>query len=211
MKVFIVSRPEKVLSVGELTQLLSRIRTSDSRATPVIAVESLHNLSELGRAPAQAEGAARSHDLFRLEHFRGQAQGAVDDFLPIDDSLLASAMDGAAAPWVVIDLGHNPLQNTEELVRKLARYNFMSDHLAERNLVLLTPFIHVGICARAVNAAFNNLPVSSIEVDRSGQIRRLLRSAEVERVIRGLPLPDSLMRRLSRLFMHLYRRLVRVA
>ncbi|MCY1531427.1 hypothetical protein D9M68_666510 [compost metagenome] len=87
----------------------------------------------------------------------------------------------------------------------------MSDNLAERNLVLLSPSIHVGIYARAVNEAFNNLPVSAIEIERSGQVNMLFMSTAVDRVILNLPLLNGSIRRLSQFFMRFCRRLLRAA
>ncbi|HHQ2716930.1 TPA: hypothetical protein ACSPMB_002813 [Pseudomonas aeruginosa] len=212
MKIFVVSQyalaPKAQPGPGSLTSLIQQLAcvdVADSNATSVVAVSDTYNLGAVTSIASDDIAA------FVLDDFRDQRQQSVNDVVCIDSNVLATKLNRNTCSWVAIDFEQNLPVNSTDLIRKISRYAFMGRALQDKNLVLLVPPLYVGFYARSVNEAFNNLPVSSIEIARSGQTNMLFMSTTMERVILSLPLLTGPIRRLNHLLMHVYQRLVRPA
>lgn len=225
MKVFIVSQPSSGMSKCELIRQLDCIETSTSKAIQVIAVDDLYSLGSIAEVTSQGlfaelKGALvncpvdvpeRVFTSFSLGDFRDQHQTGTNDTIPIDGNLLACLLEQVQSNWCAIDFEQNTQENSIALIKKLARYCHIGRNLDGRNLVLMVPSLHVPHYARLANEAFNCLPVSPIELDRSGQTNMIFLSSTMERIILSLPLLTGPIRRLNMLLLSLYQRLVKAA
>lgn len=206
MKVFIAAQSATGKPTEGLVESLARIRIEPSRAIPIIAVDAAHERRQiLDHSPGVATEQITS-ETFTLDHFRNERQQSVQGHFPVDGNVLANRLRQATAQWILIDFEQNSPINNTDLIKKLSQYIFMDGHLANCNLVLLVPPLYVGFYARTVNEAFNNLPISTIDIKRSGQMQALLLSTTAERVIRSLPLLTAPMRRLGHLYQWLVKR-----
>lgn len=210
MKVLVVSQQPAAFALAEQVQLLATIKIEPSRAIPVVAVNDFHNMKELSQA-AGAEGEAVQFDRFTFDDMRCENSSSLDDHYPIDGNRLAKHLNASKAPWIIFDLEQHQPATCEEFITKLSRYSFLASGLTGRTVVLLVPAAYLALYSRKCNQAMNNIPVGSIEISRSGDTSLLLLSAGMERWMLSVPLLTAPLRRLSRLMMFLYQRLVKPA
>ena len=224
MKVFIVSQPKSGMTRSELVRQLACIDTGASKTVPVVAVDDLYSLGRIaeesslgefvelpGAVDCHTDDPERTFALFVLDNFRDSRQTGMNETIPIDGNLLASLLGKVQSKWCAIDLEQNLQENSIALIRKLARYCHLGGNLANRNLVLLVPPMRVSHFARLANEAFNCLPVSPIEVERTGETNMIFLSSTMERVILSLPFLTGPIRRLNILLLSIYQRMVRAA
>lgn len=211
MKVFIVSQSLNDRPTEELIKLLSIIVVDPSLSTSVVAIDELYSLSAIAdRYPHGASEQVLS-ERFTLDDFCTNRHCPIQERLIIDSNLLATQLSRTRKDWVVIDLEYNSLAVTLDLIKKLAHYVFMCGHLMSRNLVLLVPSIYVGVHARTANEKLNNLPITSLETERSGQMQVFFLSVGVGRAALRLPSLGKLVRRVQIFFIYFYKRLGRIA
>lgn len=213
MKIFVIShQAQGGKDINTLAKLLNQVVVAQGMATPVVLIERLHGEADLlEKACRQSDDAPPEATSFQVEAFVNQALVTSGDALTIDPNLVAKNLQAVAANWVVIDLAQHQPATMIDLLAKVARFRFMSEHLASRNLVLVVPDLYLSFIGRTANEAFNNLAIGAIEIERSAQTKMLLMSASIERVIIGLPLLTRPLLRFQRLALQVYRRLIRTA
>ncbi|RMO98204.1 hypothetical protein ALQ33_02737 [Pseudomonas syringae pv. philadelphi] len=196
MKVFVVSHLSPGPSGEALAGQLSRIRHEQGNTVPVLVIDERHNLRE----PSTDDRTV------------GSTEFSLDDFLHengisgIVVNRIALLMDKVDSDWVMIDFGQHDLHICMDFIQKIARYNYLAPTLRNRNLVILVPAMYLGICSRAFNASFNNLPSNASESSRSARVGRLFRITRIEKVLISLPLLYGLLRRVRHLLRRLFRR-----
>ncbi|MGI0646881.1 hypothetical protein ACRCPS_17850 [Pseudomonas aeruginosa] len=211
MKIFVIShQAQGDKDISTLANLLNQVEVEQGMATPVVLVERLHREADLeDKASRQSAGSTPKAFSFHVEAFVNQSLVTTGDTLTIDPNLVAKHLQAVPADWVVMDLAQHQPATMIDLLTKVARFRFMSEHLANRNLVLVVPDLYLSFIGRTANEAFNNLPIGAIEIERSAQTKMLLMSASIERVIIGLPLLTRPLLRFQRLALQVYRRLIR--
>lgn len=211
MKIFVVSHSAVPTDRTDLPKLLSQIEVAPSRATPVVLIDQFHNLDASSAVNLGPKSEQHLEARFRLEEFREKNQINSKDGVAIDLNLLAEHLQFVQAPWVSFDVECHQSASVAEFLGKLARYCFLSTRLTEQNLVILVPQAYLSFYGRLANEAFNNLPVGSLEIARSGQTKMLLMSTTIERVIIGLPFLTRPLLRMRSILLQMYRRMIRMA
>ncbi|MBS7556928.1 MULTISPECIES: hypothetical protein [Pseudomonas] len=201
MNIFVVSNAIEETAYL-LVKQLARITLRESKTTPVIVVDDRDSLTQDALA----------------DDFISSSSFILDDFLydkksvlAVDANKLATKLSGLSSEWLVFEFGQNEHETCFDFVRKLARYNFMTPTLREKNVVFAVPGLSLTELARALNESFNNLPISHLSVAQSGQVRMLLFSTKIERAFISLPLISVPLMRLRRLVMFIYRRFLKAA
>lgn len=215
MKTFVVSQsvvgstfPVSAEALSELTSKLAQIDLEPGKTNQIVAITDTYDLSHVVQAAGEhAELKAYCLDDFRC-HAPQQVQ-SINEMGLIDSNVLAATIQADKTPWLIINLEHNGPASAVDLIKKLSRFAFLANGIPSKTLVLLVPGIFVGQYARYLNEGFNNLPVSPIDIDRSGQLSVMFMSTTMEKLFLSIPLLTMPIRRLNQLFMHVFQRLVR--
>ncbi|HCF9865404.1 TPA: hypothetical protein NI798_005741 [Pseudomonas aeruginosa] len=205
MKIYVASNGFND-TADQLVKQLARIQLQDSKATPVVVVDERYNLGH-----ALVEDADVPSTAFNLDDFLHEKGSIADGVMLVDANQIATKLFGLDSEWVVFEFGQNDQQTCIDFVRKLARYNYMTPTLRNKNVVFSVSSMYLAYFARTLNESFNNLPVGDLAVAKSGQVGMLMMSTKIERVFVGLPLLTAPLIRLNRLLMFIYGRFVKSA
>lgn len=215
MRTFVVAQnvlapafPVSTGALGDLIAKLEQVQSDQEKGNQVIAVTDTYGLSP----NARDEASDQQLKAYRLDDFRSESPHQINpdhNLVVVDGNVLAAKIQADSSPWLIINLEHHSVAGFVDFVKKLSRFVFLSNGLANKTLVLLVPAMHVGHYSRLVNEGFNNLPVSPIEIDRSGQLSVMFMSTTMEKIFLSFPAVTLPTRRLYQLFMHAFQRLVR--
>lgn len=204
MKIYVASNDFNNTS-DQLVKQLARINLQATKATPVVVIDERYNLDR-----ALVEDAAVPNSAFHLDDFPHE-KGSIDDgMMLVDANQIATKLSALDSEWVVFEFGQNDQQTCLDFIRKLARYNYMTPTLRNKNVVFSVPSMYLAYFARTINESFNNLPVGALAVAKSGQVEMLMLSTKIERTFVSLPLLYAPLIRLNRLMMFIYRRFVKL-
>lgn len=165
----------------------------------MLVIDDRYNLTELPISDLPTD-----HVQFSLEDFLHE-----NGLSGIVANSVARHMDKVESVWVLIDFGQHDSATCMDFIQKMARYNYLSPRLRNRNIVIMVPAMHLGIYSRTLNASFNNLPSITRAAARSAQIGRLLMVTRLETVLISLPMLAGVLRRMHRLFLRVFRRAAR--
>jgi hypothetical protein len=206
VNIYVVSDSGQKTADQLLINHLSRITFEARKATPVIVVDDLFNLDQLGSNESAGE-----HSHFHLDDFLHEKGSIADGVMVVDANQIAKKLNNQTAPWVLFEFGQNDVATCLDFVRKLARFNYMSTSLRPKNIVFSVPSMYLGFFARSLNEAFNNLPCSPIAIQQSGHVDMLFLSTHLEKVFISLPLLTGPLRWVNRLLIFIYQRFVKAA
>ncbi|ARA79191.1 hypothetical protein AAY86_09240 [Pseudomonas amygdali pv. tabaci str. ATCC 11528] len=199
MKIFVVSHLSPRPASHELICQLSHIQHAYRKTIPVLVIDDRYNLTELPISDLPTD-----HVQFSLEDFLHE-----NGLSGIVANSVARHMDKVESAWVLIDFGQHDSATCMDFIQKMARYNYLSPRLRNRNIVIMVPAMHLGIYSRTLNASFNNLPSITTAAARSAQIGRLFMVTRLETVLISLPMLAGVLRRMHRLFLRVFRRAAR--
>ncbi len=201
MKIYIVSNGLNYTSDQFVKQLAS-IKLQVTKATPVVVVDERHTVDR-----ALVEQADVPNSAFHLDNYLHEKGSIYDGVMLVDANQITSKLSALDSEWVVFEFGQNYQQTCIDFLHKLARYNYMTPTLRNKNIVFSVPSVHLDYFARTISESFNNLPVNSYSVMRSGQVGMLMISSRIESLFFSFPLLFKPLLRLKRYIVFIYRRL----
>lgn len=202
MNIYVVS-DEVCGTNGLLVNQLSRIIVQPTRVTPVIVVDNLYNLERPFKDDSPVVHAA-----YRLSLHEGDSAGA-GSVTAICASDIANKLGTEIGDWVLFEFGQNDHATCIDFVRELARYNFMSPKLRNKNIVFLVPSIYLAYFSRVIIESFRLLPIGRPAKNRSPQIGMLFMSINIERFFISFRLLATPLLQFIRLAKFIFRRLLR--
>lgn len=173
-----------------------------SKAFPVIVVDDRCNLDQLS-----IDDVPVACTSYCLESFLYARYSIEDGLVLVDVNEVANRLNTLSTEWVCFMLGQSDLATGIDFVRKLARYNYMTPKLRNKNVVFSVPEMYLAFFARTLNESFNNLPSSHTVLARSGSLRRLFLSIRIERLLLGFLVFAKPVIRVRRVLLLMYRRL----
>lgn len=200
MKIYVASNAAGGTS-NLLVKQLARIALQPGRASPVIVVDDRYNLDQVSKGDAPV-----AHTSYHLDDFLHDKGSIADGVMLVDANQIATKLNALATKWVLFEFGQNDHATCLDFVRKLARYNYMTPMLRQKNVVFSVPCMYLVVFAQTLNEVFNNLPSSPMAVAQSGQIGMLFLSTKVERIFVSLPLLFAPLIRLNRFLIFIYKR-----